>query len=157
MQYLIDHVYRNPGVSAHGLMRLIQDARPSGWVPDERDVVMELALHGIVMSAGRLAQIVNEQYDLVAQLPRDSMEADCQRIQSDNLIKGLVYRPLVVPPSRPTPLDESALPADIDVAGGGGRPVVAEGEILGRRPTSPAVEAIIDGAPGSHVWISDSE
>ena len=66
MQFLIDHVYSNPGVSVHGLMRLIQDARPGGWVPDERDVVMELAFHGIVMSAGRLAQIVKEQYDLVA-------------------------------------------------------------------------------------------
>ena len=157
MQFLIDHVYSNPGVSVHGLMRLIQDARPGGWVPDERDVVMELAFHGIVMSAGRLAQIVKEQYDLVAQFPQDSKEVDCQRIQSDNLIKGLIFRPLVVPPSRPTPLDMSALPAEIDVAGGGGRPVVAEGEILGHRPASPAVGAIIDGAPGSHIWISDNE
>jgi hypothetical protein len=157
MKYLIDHVYSNPGVSVNGLTRLIQNARPRGWVPDERDVVMELVLHGIVLSAGRLAQIVNEQHDLVANLPRDSNEADYQRIQSDILIKALLYRPLVAPPARPTPLDVSALPAEIDVAGGGGRPVVAEGEMLGHSPASPAIEVIIDGVPGSHIWVSDSE
>ena len=67
LQLLLDVVHANPGVGADSLVGLVCQSRSLG-LPDQQYIVVQLVLHGMVMAAGRIASVVQEQVQLLSNL-----------------------------------------------------------------------------------------
>ena len=155
LERILDVVHAHPGLSSSALVDLIGRERPDG-LPSEQYLILELVVRGMTMAANRLATVVANQCAQASQfLPGE--EGERRRLAANEFIHGLVNRPRRNPPTRPPPLDLSAIPAEIDVLETIGRRIAFEQELIGHRSRTPPIDGIIDGSGRYWIDISDRE
>jgi transposase InsO family protein len=155
LDMVLDVVHAHPGLSSSALVDLIGRSRTAG-LPSEQYLILELIIRGMTMAANRLAAVVATQVIRAAQLPAGE-EGERHRAAVQEFVNGLVNRPPRDPPTRPPPLDLTAIPAEIDVLEAIERRFVFQRRLIGRRPPSPPISYLIDGSGYSTIDISDTE
>jgi len=127
-------------------LRFICCSRPVG-LPGQQYIVVELVLRGMVMAANRIANVVEEQVQLMSELNPQSADSIRQRMAVFDYNNGHIRRPQTHPPQPLSPLDLTSVPADVDVIIDRSRRMIYLSEIVCRRPPSPVVEGEINAVP----------